>query len=284
MTTKKAMIVLMMLAMALFSFSQQGEEKKDVPRLDAKAAYQKCLECMKSGKLDDAIKFGEMAVKQDEKNSKYHFQLGLAYNYKIQHKDTQMMAKLALANNILNSWKKALELNPKNRNARQGLIQFYLNAPAMAGGSPEKAMALIKEIESINPLFAHVSYTGAYGKQQDFEKAKIHAMKAFSLHMALKDKSKSPFHSMFLNSLGYQLLKAGKTAEAIEVFKKNIDAFPNFFNPYDSLAETYMKSGKKKLAIKFYKKALSLNPNSTVFEKQAYKNQKKYLEALQKGK
>ena len=66
-----------------------------------------------------------------------------------------------------------------------------------------------------------------------------------------------------LNRLGYQLLQAKKTKEAIEVFKLNVEAYPEGFNTYDSLGEAYMIDGNTELAIQNYKKSLELNPNNT---------------------
>jgi len=65
-----------------------------------------------------------------------------------------------------------------------------------------------------------------------------------------------------LNTLGYELLQQKKTADAIEVFKLNVEAFPESGNSYDSLAEAYMKAGQKELAIKNYARSLELNPNN----------------------
>jgi tetratricopeptide (TPR) repeat protein len=66
-----------------------------------------------------------------------------------------------------------------------------------------------------------------------------------------------------LNSLGYRLIFIGKLSEAIEVFKLNVDMYPQSFNVYDSLAEAYMIDGEKQLAIKNYERSLELNPNNT---------------------
>jgi tetratricopeptide (TPR) repeat protein len=49
--------------------------------------------------------------------------------------------------------------------------------------------------------------------------------------------------------------------EAIEVFKLNIEVYPESANPYDSLGEAYVASGDKELAIKSYERALVVDPN-----------------------
>ena len=70
------------------------------------------------------------------------------------------------------------------------------------------------------------------------------------------------FREAELNTLGYQLLQMKKVAEAIEIFKLNVEAYPQAFNPYDSLGEAYMTHGDKELAITNYKKSLELNPQN----------------------
>ena len=71
------------------------------------------------------------------------------------------------------------------------------------------------------------------------------------------------FREMQLNTLGYQLLQMNKVAEAIEIFKLNVEAYPQAANTYDSLGEAYLTHGDKELAITNYKKSLELNPNNT---------------------
>jgi tetratricopeptide (TPR) repeat protein len=66
-----------------------------------------------------------------------------------------------------------------------------------------------------------------------------------------------------LNMLGYRLLAMKKMKEAIEVFKLNVEAYPQSSNVYDSLAEVYMMNGDKELSIKNYKRSLELNPQNT---------------------
>lgn len=75
-----------------------------------------------------------------------------------------------------------------------------------------------------------------------------------------------------MNLLGYKYLTAGKIKEALEIFKINVEEFPESWNCYDSLAEAYMESGEKELAIKNYERSLEMNPNN--------ENGKKMLEKL----
>ena len=76
-----------------------------------------------------------------------------------------------------------------------------------------------------------------------------------------------------INNFGYVLIELNRIDDAIEIFKLNVELFPEAFNTYDSLGEAYMIKGNKELAIKNYKKSIELNPDN--------ENGKKMLEKLQ---
>lgn len=65
-----------------------------------------------------------------------------------------------------------------------------------------------------------------------------------------------------INSLAYNLLRAGKTAEAVDMLKVNVRLYPQSWNAYDSLAEAFAAAGDKELAIQNYEKSISLNPRN----------------------
>lgn len=63
-----------------------------------------------------------------------------------------------------------------------------------------------------------------------------------------------------INAHGYQLMNAGKTSEALDVFKMNTKKFPKSWNCWDSLAEVYLAKGDKSKAKSYYAKARKLAP------------------------
>jgi tetratricopeptide (TPR) repeat protein len=66
-----------------------------------------------------------------------------------------------------------------------------------------------------------------------------------------------------MNSLGYDLLAMKRIKDAIEVFKLNVEDYPQSSNTYDSLGEAYMVNGDRELAIKNYQRSIELDPNNT---------------------
>jgi CubicO group peptidase (beta-lactamase class C family) len=89
--------------------------------------------------------------------------------------------------------------------------------------------------------------------------------KAISVYQSLRTEQmeKYEFNPSQLNSLGYQLLGENRYDDAIEIFKLNVNTYPEDANAYDSLGEAYMNNGQTDLAIKNYARSLELNPDNT---------------------
>lgn len=75
-------------------------------------------------------------------------------------------------------------------------------------------------------------------------------------------RNKFYFDENEMNRLGYRLIGEKKITEAIEVFKMNVELYPDSWNVYDSLGEGYMNDGQTQLAIEYYEKSLELNPEN----------------------
>ncbi len=84
-------------------------------------------------------------------------------------------------------------------------------------------------------------------------------LKKYDEMKSIGDPKKRP-EEFVLNMIGYRVfMQAGKTDDAIKVFEKNVQEYPESSNVYDSLAEAYAAAGKKDLAIQNYEKSLQLN-------------------------
>jgi tetratricopeptide (TPR) repeat protein len=66
-----------------------------------------------------------------------------------------------------------------------------------------------------------------------------------------------------MNRLGYALLSMKRVKDAIEVFKLNVEDYPQSANTYDSLGEAYMIDGNKELAVRNYQRSIELDPKNT---------------------
>jgi tetratricopeptide (TPR) repeat protein len=66
-----------------------------------------------------------------------------------------------------------------------------------------------------------------------------------------------------MNLYGYQLLQEGKAADAVDVFKLNVDAYPQSANVYDSLSDAYLEAGNRAEALRLAEKALEMLAGDT---------------------
>jgi putative CocE/NonD family hydrolase len=78
------------------------------------------------------------------------------------------------------------------------------------------------------------------------------------------------FAERWLNELGLDLIDEGRTKDAIEIFKLNIEAYPGAWNTYDSLGYGYMRDGRKDLAVPEFLKSVELNPDNVAGRHYAY--------------
>jgi tetratricopeptide (TPR) repeat protein len=66
-----------------------------------------------------------------------------------------------------------------------------------------------------------------------------------------------------MNEAGYFLLGEGLVPEAIQIFRLNVEDYPQSGNVYDSLGEAFMAAGERELAIENYEKALEIDPDNS---------------------
>ncbi|QYM77601.1 tetratricopeptide repeat protein [Horticoccus luteus] len=108
------------------------------------------LLALRRNATDTAIAELERAVALDGKNSDYFAQLGSAYGAAAQA--AGLFSKAGLARKCRVALEKAVELDPDNLDAREGLVAFYRQAPAFVGGGIEKAYAEAEEIKNRDVL------------------------------------------------------------------------------------------------------------------------------------
>jgi dienelactone hydrolase len=69
-----------------------------------------------------------------------------------------------------------------------------------------------------------------------------------------------------LNLLGYVHLQAGRTAQAIQLFRLNTMLYPKSANTFDSLGDAYLANGQNELALRSSEKAIALLKDDRVGE------------------
>lgn len=136
---------------------------------DAVAQYYLGNLASKRGDTDEAIAHFESATTLDPKNSNYFMELGGAYGDAATK--AGLLSKLSWAKKCQAALEHAVELDPDNVNARNGLITYYRSAPSFAGGSLDKAFVQAEEIKRRNPILGATVTAQLYISLKKFDEA-----------------------------------------------------------------------------------------------------------------
>ena len=110
---------------------------------------------LQKGLADEAIDSAEEAVELAPNNAQAHYWLGNSLGMRIGQ--VNMLRKMAMAPDLRDAFEAAIRLDPNLLDARQSLIQFYLQAPAAMGGGIDKARAQVAEIRRRNASRGHLA-------------------------------------------------------------------------------------------------------------------------------
>ena len=255
---------------------------------EAPAAYllgRMALEQNDAGKSVDWL---EKAVELNPQSSEYWDWLGKAYGTQAQRASKLKLP--FLAKKTKNAWEKAIALDPDNLEAREDIIQYYLQAPGFVGGSKDKARATALEIKRRSPYrgaFAMASVCNNIKDQACAERelqgvaatfpdsAAAHTQlaafytnaKQFDKAFAILDqrlKSK-PNESLALYALGRTASVSGQNLDrgeqALKAYLASpVDGGPAPANAHYRLGMIAEKRGAKGEARTEYQAALRLNP------------------------
>ncbi len=83
-----------------------------------------------------------------------------------------------------------------------------------------------------------------------------------SLQEIEKHKEQVYFDEISMDFLGSEWMNKGRVAEAIEVFKLNLEAFPESSGAFTSLGSAYLNSGDEELAASCFRKSIEMNPDN----------------------
>jgi tetratricopeptide (TPR) repeat protein len=82
-------------------------------------------------------------------------QLALVEGYAARVDQVSMLGKVPYAKKIRAALEAAVAAEPRNPHALFGLLQFHVQAPAIAGGSSAEADRIVRELASLDPAWGH---------------------------------------------------------------------------------------------------------------------------------
>jgi len=123
---------------------------------DAESSNLLCRAYFALGDWDRAESFCRKAVSLQPDNSHFHLWLGRVYGEKADR--ANFLAAAGLAGKVRGEFERAVQLNPKDVDARLDLAEFYLAAPGIVGGGEQKAREQAQSIATVNPAREHWIY------------------------------------------------------------------------------------------------------------------------------
>lgn len=226
----------------------------DPRNIDAIIAKGDALLSQGADRYDEAVKLAELCVSTHPTRSECQEALGSALGMKAQ--TAGMMAGMSLAGKIKDAFIKAVELDPKSVSARYSLMQFYVMAPGIAGGSTSKAKALAAETAQFSPEAGKLMQ--AQLDLADDKSAKAEAA-TLSVNAGSNEFLVRTQRNMMSN-IGFKYLEEKKYADCDRVFMETQKRFPDHDVGLYGQARLLQEQGKHAAAIALLDKANSVAP------------------------
>ena len=203
--------------------------------------------------LDEAAEHLRTCVRLKPACSDYHLWLGRALGMKAQN--AGIFAAIGYVGEIKGSFIKAVELDPRNYDARYDLVQFYLQAPGIAGGSVSRARDVAADCAGYDGGMAAVLQAAIHVYKEDYDDAR-------NTLTAVKEPS-SPRVANYVRStwlsLGFKCLTEKEPEEARRVFESIIMLYPDMAYGYHGLGRSLLDLKRYDEAIPPLEKALAMN-------------------------
>lgn len=163
---------------------------------------------LQQGRAEDALDLAEEIVDFAPDDAHAHNWLGNAYGSRIGQ--VGMLSQAVMAPKLRDAFLRAIELDPDQHEARVSLVEFYLQAPAIAGGSVDAARAQAAELARRDPPRGHY----ARGRIAAFDKKPAEAAAAYAAAHAAR-----PTHAGYRMSAGIAHQEAGQWEQAHALFE-----------------------------------------------------------------
>jgi tetratricopeptide (TPR) repeat protein len=133
---------------------------------DGDAAFRAGKRALDAHDADAAVREFARAVSAAARNAEYHYWLGVAYSMKAS--TGNFISKARNASTMRAEWERTVALDSTWYDAHEGLYQFYLQAPAIMGGSEDKARHERETMVHLRPYSAALYFAREDTKHQRY--------------------------------------------------------------------------------------------------------------------
>lgn len=219
---------LLMIGLALSSSILRAQDT-----VRARAVYDQGRVALRQRKFDDAVKAFERAVELDPQRSDYHLWLG--HGYTRQLATANFIRKGIIGRRIGTEYTRAVELDSSSIPAAQARLDFFLEAPGIAGGGTDKAAAEANRIRGLS------AYHGGFAQAKIAEKGKDwqRAEREYRALVAAYPDSSGP-----VIALALLLQNQSRYPEALTAIDARLAVAPNDTSVLYQLGRTSALSGQ----------------------------------------
>lgn len=187
---------------------------------------------LQAGKAEAAVASAEKAVKLAPNNAQSQYWLGNAYGARIG--EVGMMSKMSMAPKLRGAFEATVALEPGNLDAREALLEYYLQAPAIAGGGKDKAVLQAREIAKRDAARGHMAQARIHLHEQN----PAAAVKSYEAAYAAK-----PDSDAIRLALGIAYQQSKRWADAYRHFRAWTKADPKAAPAWYQIGRTGVLSG-----------------------------------------
>ena len=119
--------------------------------------------------FDQAAAHCQRAVDLDAQNPSYHLWLARATGERASR--ASFLSAFSLAKKTRQEFETAVKLDPRDTDALADLSEFYIEAPGAVGGGMDKAEAIAKQLEALDPVRGHNIRAAIAEKNKDLATA-----------------------------------------------------------------------------------------------------------------
>jgi len=173
----------------------------------------------------------ERAVAADPNNSDYYLWLGRAYGRRAE--TSNPLSALGHASKARQYFERSAQLNPRNIEALNDLLEYYTEAPGFMGGGMDKARATVARIAQVDPSEGHWAQSTLDEKRKEYGRAEEQLRRAIEL---------APHQVGRFMDLARFLYKQGRYQEAEQTFAHAEQLAPDNVKLLYVRAESYVHS------------------------------------------
>lgn len=182
----------------------------------------------------DAVELAEDLVDDAPGSGLAHLWLGNAYGNRIGQLGT--FGQGLMAPKLRRAFERAVELDPGLHEARTALVEFYLMAPGIIGGSVEKARAQAAELQRRDPPRGHYALARIAQQEQRLDDARRHYLDAYAAR---------PGNETFRMAAGLLYQQSQDWEDAFSLFGDWVREKPGAASAWYQLGRTSVLSGQR---------------------------------------